>query len=94
MRLMSCYTHSNWRAIFEDHLTKLYTVILEFQFRALCYLRRNTVIKSLGGAFDYERWAGTLDGSRDLGCNAEKDAQTIGASNVNGKLSEILDAQK
>ena len=64
MRLMSCYTHSNWRAIFEDHLTKLYTVILEFQFRALCYLRRNTVIKSLGGAFDYERWAGTLDGIR------------------------------
>ena len=52
------------------------------------------MIKFLGGAFDYERWAGTLDGIRNLECNAEKDAQTIGAANVNGKLSEILDAQK
>lgn len=37
---------------------------------------------------------GPWTASGDLECNAEKDAQTIGAANVNGKLSEILDAQK
>ncbi|KAE8384523.1 hypothetical protein BDV23DRAFT_189147 [Aspergillus alliaceus] len=79
---------------FEDHLTKLYAVILEFQFRALCYLRRNTVIKLLGDAFDYEGWAGTLSGIKELEFNAERDAQTIGAANVDGKLNEILDTQK
>jgi ankyrin repeat protein len=86
--------HSELVSKFEDHLTVLYTAILELQFRALCYLRRSIAIKLLGDAFDYEGWAGTLDGIRELESSAEKDAQTIGAANVDGKLNEILDAQK
>lgn len=74
---------------FEDHLTDLYAAILEFQSRAMNYLGEHSVVRLLGDAFDIEGWSGILQGIKDHETRTEKDAQMIGAADVDQRPRSI-----
>ncbi|RAK81295.1 uncharacterized protein BO72DRAFT_369375, partial [Aspergillus fijiensis CBS 313.89] len=79
---------------FEDHLTDLYAAILEFQARAMHYLGKRSIVRLLGDAFEHEGWDDVLQNIKSLEVNAEKDAQIIGAADVEQRLRAIQSTQQ
>ncbi|RAH82828.1 hypothetical protein BO86DRAFT_284296, partial [Aspergillus japonicus CBS 114.51] len=79
---------------FEDHLTDLYAAILEFQARALQYLGKRSIARLLGDAFEHEGWDDILQNIKSLEVDTEKDAQIIGAANVDQRLRAIQSTQQ
>ncbi|KAJ5713588.1 uncharacterized protein N7483_010769 [Penicillium malachiteum] len=78
---------------FKDHLTDLYATILEFQACALYYMGKHSFIRTLSDAFEHNGWGAILGSMNSLETNIEKDAQLIGAANVDQKLNEIQNTQ-
>ncbi|KAJ5102458.1 hypothetical protein N7532_002987 [Penicillium argentinense] len=79
---------------FEDHLTDLYAAILEFHARAMNYLGKRSVIRLFSDAFDVEGWSSVLQGIKNHETRTEKDAQMIGAANVDQRLRAIQNTQQ
>ncbi|KAJ5652010.1 hypothetical protein N7507_009436 [Penicillium longicatenatum] len=79
---------------FEEHLTDLYAIILEFQARALYYMGKHSFGRTLSDAFEHDGWNTILGSMKSLETNTEKDAQLIGAANVDQKLNEIQNSQR
>ncbi|KAI9929342.1 hypothetical protein MW887_000810 [Aspergillus wentii] len=79
---------------FEADLTDLYSMILEFQFRALCYVQKHRVTKLFRDAFDKDGWTTLMqdiEKSEDL---SQSYTVLLGATNVDKRLSDIKRAQE
>ncbi|KAJ9604218.1 hypothetical protein H2200_011052 [Cladophialophora chaetospira] len=64
---------------FEATLTRLYSQILEFQARAVCYLRDGWIVQTVKGVMGSDAWKGLLQEINKSEAQAQKFASDIGA---------------
>src|SRR6266536_326180 len=79
---------------FEANLTKLYSQILEFQARALCYLRKHWVVQVLKDMFKQDGWDCLLDDIDKSEASAKSFTTLIDAEEVKRRFEEIRKAQE
>lgn len=79
---------------FEANLTALYSKILEFQARALCYLRKHRVTQVLRNMFKQDGWDELLREIKESEVSAKSFTSLIDAAEVRGRLEELRDTTR
>jgi hypothetical protein len=84
----------SFQSEFEAHLTVLYSQILEFQARALCYLRKHWVIQSFSDMFKQNGWDALLNSIKVSEDSARRFTALIDAEEMKRRFEELRNAQE
>jgi len=79
---------------FEESLTKLYSLALEFQARALCYLKKVWVAQVLRDMAKRDEWGGLQEDIEKSEESVKKFMYLIDASQTKKRLEEIQTLQE
>jgi len=79
---------------FEANLTTLYSMVLEFQARALCYLRKHQVARTFNDMFKHDGWDALLQDIKEAESSARAFKELIDGEKLHRGLEELLNEQK
>lgn len=79
---------------FEVNLTALYSKILEFQARALCYLRKHPVTQLFNDMFKQGGWDALLQGIKESEDSTKTFTALIDAEEMRRRLEELRNTQE
>jgi hypothetical protein len=79
---------------FEANLTVLYSTILEFQARALCYLRKHPVTRLFSDMFKQDRWNALLEDIKEYKDSTRSFTALIDAEEMSRRFEELRNAQE
>ncbi|GIJ89300.1 hypothetical protein Asppvi_008237 [Aspergillus pseudoviridinutans] len=77
------------RKEFSETLTLLYSKVIEFQARAICYLQKHSVSRLFRNMFKQDRWSNLLQDMQRLETNTQSFASIIEPTVVREKLNNI-----
>ena len=79
---------------FEANLTALYSMVLEFQARALCYLRKRQVARTFNDMFKHDGWGALLQDIKESEDSARAFEGLIDGEKLHRGFEELLNEQK
>lgn len=79
---------------FEANLTALYSKILEFQARALCYLRKHLVTQTFNDMFKQDGWDALLQDIKESEDSIRSFTALIDADDIRSRLERLQKAQE
>jgi ankyrin repeat domain-containing protein 50 len=79
---------------FEANLIRLYSMVLEFQARALCYLQKRQVTRTFNDMFKYDGWDVLLQDIKESEDSARTFEGLIDGEKLHRGFEELLNEQK